>query len=156
MIRKGSLLVVVILFLVSAPVLAGGDHCKGTPEDCAKKMHAKLSAKGWLGIETEKTDAGLSRVTAVVPGGPADAAGFRPGDVLLAVNGVELGSGNEAAIKKVKKHLGQGSEVRYTVGRSGGKAELTAILGQMPRELIAQAIGEHMLDHHVQVQVAAK
>lgn len=156
MIRKGSLIAIVILLLASAPVLAGGDHCKGNPEDCVKKLHQKLSAKGWLGVEMEKTDAGLPRVTAVVPGSPAEVAGFRPGDVLVALNGVELGSGHEAKLKQVKHSLGQGSQVRYTVARDGGKVELTAVLGQMPRELIAQAIGEHMMTKHLQVQVASK
>ncbi len=156
MIRRTLPVVLVVLALAVTPALAGGDHCKGSPEDCVKKIHAKLSAKGWLGVETEKAADGRYQVTVVVPGSPAEAAGFRPGDLLVAMNGVELNEANKEAISKVKHSLGPGSQVTYTVKRQGGKVELAATLSEMPRAQIAQYIGEHMLDQHVEIRMAAK
>ena len=52
------------------------------------------------------------------------AAGFQPGDALLAINGVELNEANKEAIMKTKKSLVAGSQVSYTVLRQGAKKTL--------------------------------
>lgn len=154
--RSVPVIIIAVLVLAAAPVLAGGDHCKGSPEDCVKKLHAKLSAKGWLGVETEKTADGRYQVTAVTPGSPAEAAGFRAGDVLVAMNGVEMSPANKEALAKAKQAVGPGSRVTYTVKRQGGTVELAATLREMPREVIARYIGEHMLDEHLETRMASK
>jgi carboxyl-terminal processing protease len=119
-------------------------------------MHAKLKDAGWLGIETEKTEKGVITIKAVVPESPAVAAGFQAGDVLVAINGVEISEANKEALKAAKKSLVAGGEARYTVLRQGAKKNLTAHLVAPPRAVLAQWIGEHMLSEHVGTQLAAK
>lgn len=149
-------LALALLFGFAAAGFAGGDHkCDKSAQDCLDKMAAKLQSKGWLGIETEKTESGAYAVAAVTPGSPAAAAGFRAGDVLVALNGVALDSEDKTALKKVKENLAVGSEVRYTVKRAGEKAQLTATLAAVPEAVLAQWIGEHMLDQHSHVRVAS-
>lgn len=132
------------------------DACTHAPGDCVKKLSEKYRQSGWLGIETEKAEHDLYAVKAVTTGSPAEAAGFRAGDVLLAINGVELTAANKEAVKKVKKALGPGSQATYTVRRQGAKTTLTATLADVPRTVMAQWVGEHMLDHHATTQVATK
>jgi serine protease Do len=43
----------------------------------------------WLGLAAQETDAGLEVVYAP-PGGPADRAGIKQGDILLSLNGAEV------------------------------------------------------------------
>jgi S1-C subfamily serine protease len=119
-------------------------------------MSAKMADKGWLGIEGDKDDAGYLTVTKVVAGSPAEAAGFRPGDVLVAVDGVKYTKDNAEALHAVKVKLGPGSRATYTVKRGGAKVELEATLTNVPREVMAQWIGEHMLEHHAKVRMASK
>jgi len=130
--------------------------CTADPADCVKKLSAKYQAHGWLGIETEKGEHDLYSVKAVTAGSPAATAGFQVGDVLLALNGVELSEANKEEIKKMKKSLGPGSQVTYGVRREGAKKSLNATLADVPRAVLAQWIGEHMLEHHAGTQVAAK
>ncbi len=125
--------------------------------DTKKGIASKYSNAGWLGIETEKNDKGVVAIKGVVDGSPAEAAGFQAGDVLVAINGVEISEANKEALKAAKQSLVAGGEARYTVLRHGAKTTLTAKLVAPPRNVMAQWIGEHMLsEHNVAAQVAAK
>jgi hypothetical protein len=55
----------------------------------------------------------------------------------------------------VKSTLGVGKQVTYTVSRAGRDQQLTATLGTVPREVLAQWVGEHVLDNHSSLAVAA-
>lgn len=128
---------------------------KGT-EDCLNSMAAHLKEKGWVGIETEAADGGFYRVAKVVEGSPAAYAKLQSGDVLVALNGVELTKANKAELKKIKKSLAPGSKVKYTVVRNGSKQKVAVTLGNVPDDVIAQWVGEHMIDQHAYVTLAAK
>lgn len=150
------LLLAVMAITVTASMFAGDGHrCAASAEECAKKLQAKLSTHGWLGIETEKGANGPT-ITGVVPGSPAEKAGFAVGDVLAAINGIELGEGSKERLTKTKQKMGPGDEVTYTVLRKGAKLDVTARLAEMPRDRIAQKIGEHILAEHLGVVVASK
>jgi serine protease Do len=150
--------IVVASFLALSFNAAAGEkgHCTKQAGECAKGMYEKLANAGWLGIETDKSDKGVVTVKAVTPGSPALAAGFQPGDVLVAINGVEIATADKEALMAAKKSLVAGSDGRYTVLRHGAKKDLTAHLVAPPRTVLAQWIGEHMLTDHVGTQVASK
>jgi C-terminal processing protease CtpA/Prc len=130
-------------------------HCTAPTAECAKAMYQKLANSGWLGIETDKSAAGAPTIKAVKAGSPAEAAGFQTGDVLVAINGVEVSDANKEALKAAKKSLVAGSEASYTVMRQGAKKKLTARLVAPPREVLAQWIGDHMIADHVDTRLAA-
>jgi len=150
------LLAIMGAVVTTAPALAGDGHCDGTPEECLKKMVTKLENKAWLGVELEPGEDGHYRITRVVPDGPAERAGFQAGDVLLAMNGVKWTKDNTEAFKKASHQLHPGSTAEYVVARDGGKVKLTATLGHVPVEVMAQWIGEHMLEDHTEIQMASK
>jgi C-terminal processing protease CtpA/Prc len=154
--RRMSLMT--LAFFVGFAVLsAAGDkkQCTKSADECVKAMSQKYTKAAWLGIETDKNEKGRAVVKAVTPDSPAAAAGFQASDVLVALNGVELGEANKDALMKVKS-LAPGSEASYTVLRKGGKMTLTARLAAPPRSVVAQWIGEHMLAEHAGTQVAEK
>jgi len=154
--RWAILMAVVMVVAVSIPALAGEGHCKGTADECCKKMATKLEHKAWLGIEMDHNEDGRYVVTSVVPGSPAEAAGFQSGDVLLALNGVEWSKQNHDAVKKASYELKPGSSATYVVKRGGEKLKLSATLAHVPREVMAQWVGEHMLAEHADVKMASK
>ena len=152
-----TICVVVLMVAVAVPTVAGDKHkCTASTEDCLRKMQDKMETKAWLGIESKETDSGFWAVKKVYAESPAEKAGFEPGDVLIALNGVEMSKKNKEAYKKAAHQLAPGSKATYTVKRDGAKKQLEAQLGTVPREVMARWVGEHMLDQHTQVRVASK
>lgn len=136
-------------------VWAGGEKCAAQHSQADySKMAEKMAKKGYLGIETEKNASGGYAVTSIVAGSPAERAGFQVGDVLVAINGTRLGEDNKEAVSKVKSTLGPGSTVNYTVQRAGADRAVTATLAEVPREVLAQWVGEHVLEHTTLVVAA--
>lgn len=148
---------VAVMIGVVSVAMAGDKHaCKGGTQECLDKMVAKIQAKGWLGVETEQLDNGRWQVTSVYPDSPAAAAGFKTGDVLVVMNGVEMSDENKDELKKVKHGLGPGSDVTYVVKRQGGKVKLAATLGSVPTAVAAEWIGNHMIANHSELKLASK
>jgi C-terminal processing protease CtpA/Prc len=156
--KRYSWLVLPALLLIVAPaVLAHDDHAKCTKstQACLDEMVSGMRAHGWIGLELDKSDADSAlKVKRVVPGSPAEAAGFQVGDELIAVNGVTYSDKNEDALMAVKKTMAPGKQVTYTVSRAGSERKITATLASMPNEVLAQWVGMHMLDHAQNTDIA--
>jgi C-terminal processing protease CtpA/Prc len=71
--------------------------------------------RGMLGVVLDDEDNGL-RVSAVTPGGPAERAGIRDGDVITAVDGTPIDNGGDA---ELAGHLTAGKPVKLSVLRDG-------------------------------------
>lgn len=128
-----------VVGLVTA-AFAGGGHGSECAKDAHAK-HAKLAAKGWLGIDTEKDEAtGAYRVTKVAAGSPAEQAGFRQGDVLVAFNGIPVK--DKEKIKAAKASIAVGSQVTYTIARAGAEQKLSATLAPVPEQVLARWLAE--------------
>ena len=110
------------------------------------KKNGKVS-RGYLGLAAQDVDAetaGLldlkeatgAVVSMVESGSPADKAGLKVHDVLLAIDGKKIRSydtfRNEVAM------LSPGSKVRLDISRRGKAVELTATLGERPSALSKQ------------------
>ncbi|MFQ5845865.1 MAG: trypsin-like peptidase domain-containing protein, partial [Planctomycetota bacterium] len=88
----------------------GGDPLKGLP----------LPERGFLGAEYEPTAEGL-RLTRIVAGAAAEAAGLRVGDVLQKLDRQRVGTPTELA--GMLQHLPRGAAVRVAYLRDGAKGE---------------------------------
>lgn len=82
--------------------------------------------KAWDGVVPDPYAEGGILVRAVVPGGPADAAGIRPGDTLLGIGRRMLKSPAEAA-SELGRHA-PGEPVPYLVRRGEQVHELQVVL----------------------------
>jgi S1-C subfamily serine protease len=156
--RKTSLLLSLIAVVALAvPAMAGKGHtCTAPTQECLNKMAAKLKNHGWAGIELDKNKkGGTMQVTRVVPGSPAEKAGFREGDQLVALNGIELNNDmNKEALHAAKKQMKPGKKVTYTVDRKGSTVDLEVVLAKVPEDVLAQWVGNHMLQHAEVTEVA--
>ena len=142
---------VVSALVAAVTVLAGdGTKCSYSTQECLDYMAANMNDRGWVGIEY---DADTMTVIEVIPGSPADTAGFKTGDVMVAVGGISFGDENDDQIKKLAWN--PGSELTYTVKRGGSKKDLDVTLGQLPDDVLAQWVGNHMIKNHAQVKVAS-
>ncbi len=146
---------IVLAAALAVPALAGAGHghkkCSAGAEDCMNKMAAKLRAQGWVGIEAEHGKDGSVTILSVVDGSPADRAGLREGDVLVAMNGITLAEENYPEIKALRAELTVGSDIQYTIVRGGSKKKLEMTLAEIPDNVLASWIGKHMVQDHITV-----
>jgi serine protease DegQ len=101
--------------------------------------------RGWIGIESQDITPelaesfGLARqsgaiIAGVVRNGPADRAGIRPGDILLAVQGTEVANTNQ--MLTLIAQLAPGAKAKMTVMRKNRQATLDVIVGKRPRAVV--------------------
>jgi predicted metalloprotease with PDZ domain len=153
-----------LAFALALAVLVTGLAFAGEGGDCEHKAQGTTAAKadhhqkiaerakhGWLGIETEHADRGY-RITKVHDSSPAAAAGFRAGDVLVAMNGIAFAEDNKAELKAAKAKLWPGSQVEYTVVRGGAEQQVAATLAPVPEAVLAEWQAE--ADREAAMQVA--
>ena len=76
-------------------------------------------------------------VSSVEPGGPADKAGIKPGDVLLAVNGKAVD--RSAELPPLVAAVKPGSKANFDVWRDGAKRSLAVTVGELKPEQVASA-----------------
>jgi len=154
---------VVALAVLASPVLAGGADCQksaaaaktashkgctASGEECMKAMAEFKKDRGWLGVELEPAEDGGYVITSVVPSSPAEKAGFRMGDVLVAVNGITFSEENHEKLAAAKKELRPGVKASYVVRRDGEQQILTAKLSRMPDEVYTAWVAKHMKEDH--------
>ena len=107
------------------------------------EAHGGKLVRPWLGVTGEAVSAeiaeslGLEKPGGVVvkelfPNGPAAAAGLKPGDVLLAINGRNVQDPQGMAFRLATLHIGD--EAKVTVVRKGQQLELPVELTPAPRE----------------------
>lgn len=148
---------IVLVALTAIPVAAGEyKKCTASTQECLNMMAEKMKKSGWVGVEldTEATGGTGYMVEKVIPGSPAEKAGIQSGDILYALNGVTIAESNKEALKKVRKEWVPGQSVTYTIKRAGADREVTLTLAPMPADVMANWVGQHMLEH-AQVEVAS-
>jgi serine protease DegQ len=98
--------------------------------------------RGWVGIESQDITPELAEsfelardsgaiIAGVVRNGPADKAGIRPGDILLAVDGKKIESTTE--MLNIIAQLAPGRKAKMTVMRKDREATVDVTVGKRPR-----------------------
>ncbi|WP_404401403.1 DegQ family serine endoprotease [Idiomarina seosinensis] len=77
-------------------------------------------------------------VAEAIPGGSADEAGIKSGDVILSVNGSSIASFSE--LRALVSSMGQGNTVSLGIVRDGEELELEMVLGSQDVEVTAESI----------------
>ena len=104
--------------------------------------------RGWVGIEVQDLTPELAEsfslksaegalIAGVLKGGPADAGGIRPGDILLAVNGNKVS--DSASLLNLIAALKPGDVTRLTVTRKQQPLELKIQVGRRPMQRSLEA-----------------
>ncbi len=117
------------------------------PVSLAKQVMEQIIAKGrvergWIGVGMQEITPQVASslnlassqgalVTGVVPGGPADRAGVRRGDVLKAINGNKTFTDVNQAINETTA-LQPGQVARLDVVRQGNDLKLSVDVGRRP------------------------
>ncbi|MGQ0750314.1 MAG: DegQ family serine endoprotease [Betaproteobacteria bacterium] len=123
------------------------------PIDVASRVQKDLIergkvSRGKLGIGIQSVDQALAKsfrldepagviVNGVEPGGPAERAGVRPGDIILTFDGKEVGRPND--LPTMVAETRPGTKTQVGVWRKGDRKLLTVTVGELPDDTIALA-----------------
>jgi putative serine protease PepD len=135
--------------VIGIPTLAAQDPAAGgtapgigfaIPSNVAKDIAAQLiqsgrvtnSHRAYIGVQAASLPNGQGvSVYSVVPGGPADKAGLKAGDVISAIEGRPVP--DQPALASVLSSLQPGQSVMVQVTRSdGSEISLPVVLGELP------------------------
>jgi serine protease Do len=107
--------------------------------------------RGWLGVSIQNISPVIERqfhlsskkgvlVSDILPDGPASHAGFKRGDVIIALDDHEIQDANDLRFRVSR--IAPGTNVRITVIRNGDKRNIPVMIGELPAN-IAMA-GNHV------------
>lgn len=117
------------------------------PINLAKWVADQLMAKGrvvrgWLGVVIQEITPEIAEtigvkegilVSQVAPGSPAEKAGLKVGDIIVAVDGEKVREVRELQFRIMKTP--PGTEVTLTILRGGKEQTIKAKVGEMPEEV---------------------
>ncbi|AGF78102.1 periplasmic serine protease, Do/DeqQ family [Desulfocapsa sulfexigens DSM 10523] len=106
-------------------------------------MSAGKVTRGWLGVAIQDVDRDLATsfqldnakgvlLTDVSEGTPADKAGLKQGDVLLSMDGVELGGA--ADLRNRVAMIEPGRKVNFILSRDGKRKNIVVTIGEQPAD----------------------
>ena len=99
-------------------------------------------SRGWIGVEPKEVTSEIAEslklppgagilIAGVVRGGPADAAGIKPGDVLMAIAGKPLS--DPTSMRNLVAGLAPGSNATALLKRNQQNVEIRIEIGKRPR-----------------------
>jgi serine protease DegQ len=117
------------------------------PANLAKQVMEQIIkngsvTRGWVGIEVQDLSPELAEsfnlkstegalIAGVLKGGPADAAGVKPGDILLAVDGKTVA--DSSSLLNLIASLQPGAQAHLTLGRDAKRLDLDVKVVRRPR-----------------------
>ncbi|KUJ95069.1 MAG: Protease Do [Desulfonauticus sp. 38_4375] len=130
---------------INTAIIASGQGIGfAIPSNLAKRVIAQLKEhkkvqRGWLGVTIQDIDENMAKalglpkskgalVDSVTPGDPADKAGIKAGDVIIAVEGEEVKDTNDLT-RRIGSLL-PGTKVKISVWRKGKIKEFRVVLGE--------------------------
>ena len=115
------------------------------PSNMAKTVMGQLIGKGkvnrgMLGVTIQPVTSDLAQglglkeargvaISSVSPGGPAERAGLKQGDVILQVNGKTVNDPNE--LRNTVAAMSPGTDVTVTIARNGAEQQVHVKLGEL-------------------------
>ena len=104
-----------------------------TPEERKERNDALSGSYVGIGVWIEPDDAGLPRVIGVFDGGPAEAAGIAPGDVIVAVDGRSTeGRSIDEVAGWVRGEAGTNVELTIRPGTGAAERTISMVRADVP------------------------
>lgn len=147
---KNTILTLFAMAVVLPVVWAepGEYNCPEEAAKCAHAMAENWGKRGFVGINMDDKEGGNVVLTKIVEGSPAEAAGLKKGDILRGLNGIDYTEANEEKLGEVYKSFRPGNIATFKVERGGEILDIEVELAPIPKAILAQWIGQHVLEYH--------
>ncbi len=125
---------------LAVPAFAGGAHCSGDSKATAAASKSSCSSSktsasnAWAGAWLERSASGTITVADIAKNSPAQKAGLKTGDIVLAVNGYDLADKKSREMCESKAECSVGSAVTYKVQRGKSVKQMKVTLEKMPAD----------------------
>lgn len=129
----------ILALAFAVPAFAGGAHCSGASSASAAASKSSCGSKtsasnAWAGAWLERSASGKVTVADVAKNSPAQKAGIKSGDIVLAVNGYDLADSKSRAACAASAECNVGSAVTYKVQRGNSVKQMKVTLEKMPAD----------------------
>jgi len=147
--RSAGVAVALACLMIPAARAADRPPCSPDDRECIESLAARLKASGWVGVvlEREKPTDDFT-VSTVIPDSPAEKAGIRPGDILVAINGVKVSEIKDERLSSTCKDRKPGDSVTYTIRRDDADRELNMTLAPMPAKVLARYLALYLAEQN--------
>lgn len=133
-VRRAALIGVAVLAVLGAAYGAiSALTAGGTPSLPAVQRPSMASGgQAWLGVDTTDFPINGAMIVDVVPGGPADAAGLQPGEVITRIDNHPVQKAADLDSALTGLHAGQAVQIEYQLGPGQNTYTTQAILQSRP------------------------
>lgn len=153
--KKLAFLCIALLVVAVAAVADDDDRrCNSPAEECAKRIREMMTGQKFLGVIFYDSETGIY-VKSVVDGSPADDAGLKAGDFIVAIEGRDISDGNVKAFKKIFGKAQQQGDVTLKVRRGEIVLTTTAHLREITEEQITRIIAAHIEAAHTDHKITS-
>jgi predicted metalloprotease with PDZ domain len=138
---------ILVASIAAATLFADEPKCNGAARDCDQQIRHMLSGRRYFGATIEDRNPGLV-IKSVHPDGPAQRAGLKPGDRLIAVNGKSL---TQATGRDFKQHIADArasGRLLMIVSRHGTYSRVSLRLEPYTKEQMQKIIAAHLAQSH--------
>jgi predicted metalloprotease with PDZ domain len=136
-----------VALIAAATLIADGPKCNGAARECEQQIRQMLSGRRYLGATIEDRNPGLV-IKSVHPDSPAEKAGLKPGDLLIAINGKSLRS---ASTRDFKQHIADArsnGKLWMIIARRGAYSRVETRLEPYTKEQIERIVSAHLSQTH--------
>jgi C-terminal processing protease CtpA/Prc len=146
---------IIVCALLATSIGAEDPKCSATARECDHQIRQMLSGRRFLGVTVQELNPGLV-VKAVVPNSPAERAGLRSGDRLVAVNGKSLAQASSREFKQIIAEARETGRLMMIITRGGVSSKVVTRLEPYTREQIQRIVSAHLSQSHTSTTANAQ
>lgn len=132
---------------IALAAFADEQRCPGTAKECDQQIRHFLSGRRFLGATIKDRNPGLV-IESVTPDGPAERAGLRKGDRLIACNTKSVTHASPREFKQILAEARASGTLTMIVFRRGSYKRVNARLEPYTKQQVDQIIAAHLSQSH--------
>ena len=143
----------IVALVAAATLVAEAPKCNGTARECEQKIRHLVSGRRYFGATVQDRNPGLV-VNSVHPNSPAERAGLKPGDQLIALNGKSLRDASGREFKQLIADARTTGRIWMLISRHGAITKIETRLEPYTKEQVAKMVALHLSMTHTTMEGA--
>jgi membrane-associated protease RseP (regulator of RpoE activity) len=128
-------------------IRADEPRCSASARECDEQIRKFLAGRRYLGATIDDHHPGLF-IKSVAIDGPAERAGLRPGDRLIAVNGKSVTQATTREVKQILADARETGRLFIILSRHGSYSSIEARLEPYSKAQLDKIVAAHLAQSH--------